>query len=341
MSTQSDSSPAVISVVGAGSRRPRAAADARRRAGRRDAMRACRSIGTWLLAPPPPVHADAISAAAATSPNRRFERPVTVSSSFGAARWASPQGTLVSPLIRWQGGRWTVRTGGSFRRNGQRRDLRPASAVARAVAIRAGRIVAAGDEAEAARRRWARIPATFDLEGRTVVPGFIDAHNHFACTAETFFAVDARSASIGSIAELVVLSPRRASDAAGRLDPRLRHGLDAVRGGSAADPLGPRRGHPRASGRHPPRLGPLRARQLPGARRSRHDDAAADPAGGSFDVTTRAVRPGLLLDSATNLVLQTSVDICGHGPNIHTAIEIGGAGRDGRRGALGAIWRPA
>src|SRR5438034_914332 len=44
-----------------------------------------------------------------------------------------------------------------------------------------------------------------DLGGRTVVPGFIDAHNHFACTAETFFAVDARPSSAGSIAELLVL----------------------------------------------------------------------------------------------------------------------------------------
>jgi len=28
-----------------------------------------------------------------------------------------------------------------------------------------------------------------DAQGATVVPGFGDAHNHMACTAETFFAV--------------------------------------------------------------------------------------------------------------------------------------------------------
>ena len=44
-----------------------------------------------------------------------------------------------------------------------------------------------GGGAAAARARCDGI----DLGGRTMVPGFIDAHNHMACTAETFFAVDA------------------------------------------------------------------------------------------------------------------------------------------------------
>ena len=66
------------------------------------------------------------------------------------------------------------------------------------------RIVAVGSAAEAA----AALPAdaeVIDLAGRTVVPGFIDAHNHFACTVETFFAVDAKPSSAGSIEQLRVL----------------------------------------------------------------------------------------------------------------------------------------
>src|ERR1700682_306435 len=73
-----------------------------------------------------------------------------------------------------------------------------------AVAVRAGRIVAVGED-EAVRGEVDPATEVIDLGGRTVVPGFIDAHNHFACTAETFFAVDARPASAGSIAELLVL----------------------------------------------------------------------------------------------------------------------------------------
>ena len=51
------------------------------------------------------------------------------------------------------------------------------------------------------------------------------------------------------------------------------------------------------------------------------DETAARPPGGSLERDAAGRLTGLLLDSATNLVLQSSVDICGHGPNIHTAIE--------------------
>ncbi|MGZ8563701.1 MAG: amidohydrolase family protein, partial [Candidatus Limnocylindria bacterium] len=77
--------------------------------------------------------------------------------------------------------------------------VRPSAA---AVAVRDGRIVAVGDEA-AVRPQVGADAATIDFGGRTLVPGFIDAHNHMACTAETFFAVDASPRSVSSIAELV------------------------------------------------------------------------------------------------------------------------------------------
>ena len=80
----------------------------------------------------------------------------------------------------------------------------PTRPQAEAVGVREGRIVAVGnlDEVLAAAGPSAE---QIDLAGRTVVPGFIDAHNHFACTAETFAAIDARPSSAGSIAELVAL----------------------------------------------------------------------------------------------------------------------------------------
>ena len=90
----------------------------------------------------------------------------------------------------------------------------PARPMARAVAVRAGRIVAVGDDA-AARAEADPTLEPIHLGGRTMVPGFIDAHNHMACTAETFFAVDASPRAISSIAELATAL----AEAAGRTPP--------------------------------------------------------------------------------------------------------------------------
>ena len=54
----------------------------------------------------------------------------------------------------------------------------PRHPFAEAVAVRSGRILAVGDVGHvlAAAGRGARL---FDLAGRTLVPGFIDGHEHF------------------------------------------------------------------------------------------------------------------------------------------------------------------
>ena len=52
----------------------------------------------------------------------------------------------------------------------------PARPRATALAVRGGRIVAVGDGDEL--RRHLRAERVISLEGRTVVPGFHDAHNH-------------------------------------------------------------------------------------------------------------------------------------------------------------------
>ena len=49
--------------------------------------------------------------------------------------------------------------------------------IAEAVAVRDGRILAVGTEAEVLRHRGASTEMT-DLEGRTLAPGFIDGHAH-------------------------------------------------------------------------------------------------------------------------------------------------------------------
>ena len=53
----------------------------------------------------------------------------------------------------------------------------PARRAAHAVAVRAGRIVAVGEPAEVERLRGPRT-RRIDLAGRTLLPGFQDAHVH-------------------------------------------------------------------------------------------------------------------------------------------------------------------
>ncbi len=192
---------------------------------------------------------------------------------------------------------------------------------ASAVAVRDGRILALGDEAGVA-SRVGPDAVRIDLGGRTMVPGFIDAHNHMACTAETFFAVDAGPRTVSSIEELVAEVAR----AAERTPPGAwirGFGMDWTRFAEGRKPT--RHDLDEASGDHPVVILHVSGHYALVNSRALADrgltEAASDPSGGSLERDASGQLTGLLLDSATNLVLQTSVDICGHGPNIHTAIE--------------------
>src|SRR3954467_13573643 len=197
----------------------------------------------------------------------------------------------------------------------------PARPAAAAVAVSGDRIVAVGPDAGAA-AAVSPDAEIVELAGRTVVPGFIDAHNHFACTAETFFAVDARPVAAASIADLRAL----VDHAAERTPPGgwIRgFGMDWTKFAEGRRPTRwdldeVTRAHPvvilHVSGHYA--LVNSRALEDRGL-----GDDAADPPGGSLERDESGRPTGLLLDAATNLVLQSSVDIGGHGPNIHTEIE--------------------
>ena len=45
--------------------------------------------------------------------------------------------------------------------------------------------------------------ASLDVEGRTVLPGLIDAHNHFLATGESLSSVDLRYPSVSSVDDVV------------------------------------------------------------------------------------------------------------------------------------------
>src|SRR5574341_2108917 len=87
--------------------------------------------------------------------------------------------------------------------------MAPRAPRAHALAIRDGRIAAVGSAADIAPFRESD-STVIDLGGHTVLPGFIDPHNHFSIGALECFWADCRGAA--SIAEI----QRRMAEAARR-----------------------------------------------------------------------------------------------------------------------------
>ncbi|MGY6631962.1 MAG: amidohydrolase [Wenzhouxiangella sp.] len=92
-------------------------------------------------------------------------------------------GTEVTEAAAGQGHADTILTGGTII------SVDADGSTARALAVRDGRIVAIGDEAEIAALSG---PATqrIDLAGRTVIPGFIEGHGHFLGLGEAQLIID-------------------------------------------------------------------------------------------------------------------------------------------------------
>jgi hypothetical protein len=86
-------------------------------------------------------------------------------------------------------------------RNARIHTLEPAHPEAQALAVRAGRLVAVGSEADVA-RAVARDAHVVDLEGRTVVPGFVESHCHFLTTGLTLRQVEIRTPPNTSIKDV-------------------------------------------------------------------------------------------------------------------------------------------
>jgi predicted amidohydrolase YtcJ len=79
--------------------------------------------------------------------------------------------------------------------NGNIATLDPLRPRAAAVAIRAGRFAAVGDDAHA-REACAGAPRVIDLRGACVVPGLTDVHLHFRWYAEALHAVDVETTTL-------------------------------------------------------------------------------------------------------------------------------------------------
>ena len=198
----------------------------------------------------------------------------------------------------------------------------PAWPTAEAVGVRGGRVAAVGD-VERVRSELGRDVAEVDCEGRTLLPGLIDAHNHFLSTCESFNAINARYPAIGSIEELLA-----AVDAAAESAPPGQwiqgFGMDYAKYPEGRLPT--RWDLDRVTQEHPVIIlhvsghyALVNSRAF--AERGLTDDVP-DPIGGSFARDAAGWPTGMLLDTAMNQVLPVELEIGCHGPNFHTATPL-------------------
>lgn len=161
--------------------------------------------------------------------------------------------------------------------------VNPTNDIAEAVAVRDGRIVAVGSNVDL-RPLAGPATRTIDLRGRSLLPGFTDAHGHFAGVGASMDTIDCKAAGMRSISALQEAVRQRAQQQPPGTWIRGR-GYDQSR---------------LAEGRHPNRLdwdavaphhpviftrtcGHILSVNSAAMALAGVDDATADPAGGRFD----------------------------------------------------------
>lgn len=186
---------------------------------------------------------------------------------------------------------------------------------ANGVAVRGADVLAVGDVAEL-RETWPSA-ADVDLAGGTLLPGLVDAHNHFLSTGESLASWDLRYPGVDSPQALLDVV-RRAAAAAGPGETLSGFGFDNAKYAlpTLAELDVASDGHAlqffHASGHN------VLVNSLVLAR-SGIDESTPDPAGGRFVRDDQGRPNGLCLDSASGAVVPSEVDIGSHGPNFHSS----------------------
>lgn len=183
-----------------------------------------------------------------------------------------------------------------------------------AVAIADGRVVEVGSRADVTAASAGAIEC--DLAGRTLLPGLIDAHNHFLATGEMMGSISLQELQPTTKQELLDIVARAAAENP-TADITLT-GLDPgkLAGGAPTrwelDTVAPGR---KVFAFHVSGHGVLvnspvfEGIDLP--------DRTTDPDGGSFERAADGRISGLCMDAAMQLVVVPMVDIGAHGPNFH------------------------
>jgi predicted amidohydrolase YtcJ len=183
-----------------------------------------------------------------------------------------------------------------------------------ACAVRGTKVLGVGTRSEL-RERW---PSAIehDLGDATVLPGLIDAHNHFLSTGESLASLDLRYPEVDSPGTILAVI-RSAAEVTPIGETIAGFGFD-----NARYDLPMLAELDAAAGEH----------RLQLFHTSGHNvlvnsvvfadagvtDEVEDPPGGRFVRDTAGRLTGLCLDGACGVVVPTDVDIGSHGPNFHT-----------------------
>jgi predicted amidohydrolase YtcJ len=184
-----------------------------------------------------------------------------------------------------------------------------------AVAFDRSGILAVGSVEEV--RRLTPNAEQIDVGGRTIVPGFVDAHNHFLATGESLSSIDVRYPNVASCEDLV-RAVHEVADSTPADTWIYAFGFDHAK----YDRTPTRWDLDRATTRHPVLVYHVSGHHAlvnTAAMQARDvDEATPDPPGGELVRDGDGRLTGLCLDAAMNLILPVVVDIGGHGPNFHT-----------------------
>jgi hypothetical protein len=155
-----------------------------------------------------------------------------------------------------------------------------------------------------------------DLAGGTLLPGLVDAHNHFLSTGESLASLNLRYPGVDSASALLQV----VADAAERTpaDETISgFGFD-----SGKYSLPSLTELDAAAGDHPLQLFHTSGHNVLVnsivLRRAGVDGSTPDPVGGSFVRDGDGRLTGLCLDAACGAVVPAAVEIGSHGPNFHT-----------------------
>jgi predicted amidohydrolase YtcJ len=187
-----------------------------------------------------------------------------------------------------------------------------------ACAVRGAYVLGVGALADL-RRDWPSA-SEHDLAGSTLLPGLIDAHNHFLSTGESLASLDLRYPAVDSPQALLCLI-RDAAEITPAGETIAGFGFDNAKYDrpTLAELDG-------AAGEHPLQLFHTSGHNVlvnsvvlsdAGV-----DEDVEDPPGGRFVRDTSGRLTGLCLDGACGAVVPTDVDIGSHGPNFHTRASL-------------------
>ncbi len=187
-----------------------------------------------------------------------------------------------------------------------------------AVAINGADVIGVGDLKDL-REAWPAADVV-DLAGGTLLPGLVDAHNHFLSTGESLASWDLRYPGVDSPQALLEVV-RRAAVAAEPGETLSGFGFD--NGKYALPSLAELDA---ASGGHPLQFFHTSGHNVlvnsVVLARNGIDEHTPDPAGGRFVRDAEGRLTGLCLDGASGAVVPSDVDIGSHGPNFHSSASL-------------------